>query len=336
MVSYSSSMKWPQQAVLLLLLGCCIFQSTLAWTTSTPTSSRRTAALKMYPEPEPVISDISTRSSSRRSVFVQSASVAATLFATILGSNPSLASAEAGTSSTADAQITDRIFLEVKGLGGPTAPPQRIIIGLFGKDAPQSTKMLKQLVSRGGLPATCKPKSERTLQKEQMEANKVYSTCQEQQDKGVNYEYSQIWRIVPDVRVDVGSVSGRFIAREFPTWQETADIGLQHDAMGVVSVRKGNDSGFGFTIYAGTGGDDDATKKLDEDHIVVGRVENLDIVSALNAVPVITSSKLGGNAAAAAMTQTAPNRSCTYGGGQLYCNEYKPLNKLSTLSAGVL
>ena len=94
-------------------------------------------------------------------------------------------------------------------------------------------------------------------------------------------------------------------------------------------------SRFGFTIFPGgdSSGSSEAAKLLDQDHIVVGRVENLEIVAALNEVPVITSSKIGG---AAATEQVAPNRSCTYGGGQLYCNEYKPLNKLSTLNAGIL
>ena len=280
---------------------------------------------------QPESSDVSSTTDSRRSVLLKSGSAAATLLATTLGVAPLPALA----ATTADAQVTDRIFVEVKGLGGPSAPTQRIVIGLFGKDAPRSTQMLKQLVnSKEGLVAPCKPKTDRTLQKEQLEANKVYNTCIEQQDQGVNYEYSQIWRVIPNQRIDVGAVSGKFIAREFPTWQEDKDNGLKHDTTGVVSVRRGNDSGFGFTIYPGSGSSSDAAAQLlDQDHIVVGRVENLDIVAALNEVPVITSSKLGGAAAAA---QVAPNRSCTYGGKQLYCNEYKPLNKLSTLNAGVL
>ena len=329
------------QAVSVSLLVVCLVQSSLAWTTtSTSRSSTRTrmaTVLRMQPESQLSPPDTTTgisNSNSRRSVLLQSASAAATLLAT-LGSTPSLASA-AATSTTDAAQVTDRIFVEVKGLGGPSAPPQRIIIGLFGKDAPRSTQMLKQLVNtKDGLPAPCKPKAEnRVLQKEQLEANKVYSTCIEQEDKGVTYEYSQIWRIIPNQRIDVGAVSGKFIAREYPNWQEDTSNGspLKHDTVGVVSARKGNDSGFGFTIYSGPGGDA-AAQLLDEEHIVVGRVENVEIVSALNDVPVITSSKFGGGPATA---QTAPNRSCTYGGGQLYCNEYKPLNKLMTLNSGVL
>ena len=323
---------------LISLLVASLFQSTCSWSPALSSLQRTTTAagtnLEMYldssnasPSPDCF--------SSRRALLLKTASAAASLVATTLGVAPPDALAA---TSTANAQVTDRIFVEVKGLGGPSAPTQRIVIGLFGKDAPRSTRMLKQLVnSKEGLAAPCKPKAERTLQKEQLEANKVYSTCIEQQDQGVNYEYSQIWRVIRNQRIDVGAVSGKFISREFPTWQEDQDSGLKHDAPGVVSVRRGNDSGFGFTIYPGGGSSSSeaaaAAQLLDRDHIVVGRVENLDIVTALNEVPVITSSKIGG---AAATEQVAPNRSCTYGGGQLYCNEYKPLNKLSTLNAGVL
>jgi len=317
-----------------LLAGVsCMIQSNWAWTTRQRHPNSHVGAPSMraleplcllQPESKSLCNNEKEKNQ-RRTLLLESASLLTTLFVT-----PSLALADA--TSTDDAQVTDRIFLEVKGLGGPSAPPQRIIIGLFGKDAPRSTSMLKQLVNtKEGLAAECKPLTTRILQKEQLEANRVHTTCIEQQDKGVTYEYSQIWRVVPNQRIDVGAVSGKFIAREYPTWQEATPNQLAHDAFGVVSVRKGNESGFGFTIYAGNGMDA-AAQTLNEEHIVVGRVENLDIVSALNDVPVVTSSKFGG----ATPLKNAPDRSCTYGGGQLYCNEYKPLNKLSTQNSGIL
>jgi len=44
--------------------------------------------------------------------------------------------------STNDATITDKIFIEFKGLSAPSEPNDRIVIGLFGNDAhqPVSTK----------------------------------------------------------------------------------------------------------------------------------------------------------------------------------------------------
>lgn len=321
------------------LLVACLAHSSCAWSPALFSSGKIITRPALSLEMRLDSSNVTPAADgihSRRSVLMTSGSAATGLLSTTFGVAPFPVSAATTTRRTADAQVTDRIFLDIKGLGGPSAPTQRLVIGLFGHDAPRSTKMLKQLVnSREGLPVPCKPKAERTLQKEQLEANKVYNTCIEQQQQGgVNYEYSQIWRVVADQRIDVGAVSGKFIAREFPDWHEddNRESPLTHDTAGVVSVRRGKDSGFGFTIYPG-GNNEAARQQLDRDHIVVGRVENLEVVAALNEVPVITSSKIGGTAV---NTQVAPNRSCTYGGGQLYCNEYKPLNKLSTLSAGIL
>jgi cyclophilin family peptidyl-prolyl cis-trans isomerase len=93
-------------------------------------------------------------------------------------------------------------------------------------------------------------------------------------------------------------------------------------------VRKGNDSGFGFTIYPG-GGD---ASYLDANHLVVGRVvEGMNVVESINQVPVVTS-----KFASQAELPAAPSRACRYGGSQLYCSEYKPLIKLSIVSTGVL
>ena len=119
--------------------------------------------------------------------------------------------------------ITDKVFVEVKGLpavDGSTPTTQRIVIGLFGKDAPKSVDKLKLLMGPTGLPAVCKPREERVLQREQLEANKVYNSCIEGQSNGVNYDYAQIWRIIKDERIDFGSVAGKFVAREYPMWEE--------------------------------------------------------------------------------------------------------------------
>lgn len=274
---------------------------------------------------------------------------------------------EAALAAPTLAEVTDKVYVDIKGLppteGVPAGGTRRIVIGLFGKEAPNSVGKLVKLMSNEGLPATCKPKEERLLQKDQLEANKVYNSCVEGQDKGVNYDFAQIWRIIKGERIDFGSVAGRFIAREFPNWEESKPNGLKHTAPGVVSVRRGSDSGFSFTIYPGSKVN---PKDLDDNHIVVGQViEGLDVIEALNETPVVKAAKVnymgltgGPNA------KDAPTRACLYG-GPMYCvsstifrswlemskffshkqferiiftpqNENKPLIKLTMYQTGIL
>lgn len=240
-----------------------------------------------------------------------------------------------GARSTADAAVTDKIFVEFKGLSPPSADgsgaPDRIVVGLFGKDAPQPVSVLKQLVTRGGYKSKCKPlDTSRTFQKEQLEANKVYNSCLENESTvGVNYEYSTVWRVVKDERIDVGAVSGKFVARENPNFEDRRS-GLTHDAAGVVSVRRGDEGGYSFAIFPGGG----SPATLDEENVVVGRVmEGMDVVAKLNEVPVVKNAgaKLGGGKAKA-----APSRGCRYGGSELFCSEDKPLKKIMLDRTGVL
>ena len=233
--------------------------------------------------------------------------------------------------------VTDKVFVDIKGLPTSTAgqgsSTQRIVIGLFGKDSPESASKLRSLMSEKGLPAACKPKEEKLLQKDQLEANKIYNNCIESETLGVNYDYAQIWRIQKDLRIDFGSVAGRFIAREFPTWEEKQPNKLTHDRPYLVSVRRGNDSGFSFTIYPGGGN----TKDLDENQIIVGQViEGMDVVDALNEVPIVKSANVNYMALTGGATaKDAPTRACFYG-GSMYCNENKPLVKLQMYRTGVL
>jgi cyclophilin family peptidyl-prolyl cis-trans isomerase len=251
-------------------------------------------------------------------------------------SMPQTTRADDSSTSALASEVTDKIYLDIKGLPageGEVPTTKRIVIGLFGKDSPQSAEQLKKLVSDAGLPATCKPKEERMMQREQLEANKVYNSCIETQAKGVNYDYAQIWRVIKGERIDIGSVAGRFVARESPTWGETASNGLKHDRAGLVSVRRGSDSGFGFTVYPGGKGN---IADLDENHIILGQiVEGMDIIEALNNIPVVTSAKVNYMALTGGPKNTsAPSRACRYGGA-MYCNENKPLVKLTIYKTGL-
>jgi cyclophilin family peptidyl-prolyl cis-trans isomerase len=276
-------------------------------------------------------------SSSRRSVLRNFVAAPAILAMGLYGF-PTAAVAAAA-SSTDEAEVTDRIFVEIKGLPSSSSSssssssiePRRIVIGLFGKDAPNTVSKIKNLVTSQGLATPCRPKAERSLQREQLEANQVYNSCKEDESRGINLLYSTVWRIIKDERIDVGAVSGKFVAREFPDFQEDGST-FKHDAPGVVSVRRGNEGGFGFTIYPGNGED---ARFLDEEHIVVGKViEGMDVVRQLNEAPVIASSKFSYMGLTGQTTKSAPTRACRYG-GPMYCNENKPLIKLSIVNAGI-
>merc|ERR1711865_1076732 len=113
-----------------------------------------------------------------------------------------------------------------------------------------------------------------------------------------------------------------------------------------MAVRRGNDSGFGFTVFANTG-EQELSQNDDflDNYIVVGKVmeetktasssssslSSQAVVAQINTVSVVTSAKGinymglvgGGNT-----KKNAPNKSCRYG-GPMYCNENKPLQKLT-------
>ena len=281
------------------------------------------------------------QSSCRRSFLAQGLALPLCSSLLIQSSLPNIVKAEESSSSSFNAQITSKIFIQLKGLPTeesndlPIVPEDIITIGLFGNDAPQPTSILEQLVSTGGYPAKCKPKEVRTLQREQLEANKVYNACMETQDtKGVNYDLSTVWRVVRDERIDLGAVSGKFVARESPFF-EGGNSNLKHDVEGVVSVRKGSDGSFGFTIFPGSG----SNKDLDEDNIVIGRViDGMDVVRRLNQIPVVQSAQglnykgfSGGSS-----KRSAPSRACRYGSSELYCNEFKPLKKVLISKTGTV
>ena len=276
---------------------------------------------------------IPTLKSQERRSFIRQAAAALITSNTFL-TNTKTAQA---VSTTSTAEITDKIYIDLQGLAPQNEATagqktQRIVIGLFGKDAPQPVSTIIQLASPNGLASKCKPRAEKLLQREQLESNKVYNSCVASEDVGVTYDLSSVWRIIKDERIDVGSVSGRFISRENPTFSGAND--LKHDVVGTVSVRKGSDGGFGFTVSPSSS----PNTQLDEDNIVIGRIiDGLEVMDEVNSLPVVSSAKglnymklTGGPS-----VKDAPSRACRYG-GPMYCNENKPLKKLMVVGAGVL
>ena len=283
-------------------------------------------------------------------------------------------------SNTKIGVVTDKVYVDIAGLGiqsessessAEISQTQRIVFGLFGNDSPNSVTKIKQLFnSKVGLPAECKPlKKDFLIQREQLEANKVYRSCIEgvESNNNVNYLYSQIWRIIQNDRIDFGSVSGKFISREFPTWNENGNDnenenednnntggngesdGFANTAKKIteytsqptihylMAVRRGNDSGFGFTVFP----TENLMNNQDflDNYIVIGKVcESTDsIIQQINNVSVVATSKkinYGGIIVGGKNKKNAPDKSCRYG-GPMYCNENKPLKKLTMFRTGI-
>jgi cyclophilin family peptidyl-prolyl cis-trans isomerase len=109
----------------------------------------------------------------------------------------------------------------------------------------------------------------------------------------VSYAYSQAWRIVKDVRVDLGRVKQidelnqspgtpqRQIALiEVPENRDVNDIA--HSVAGAVSVRRGGGA-FEFSVNPQPA---EVGSELDLEDIVIGRVlEGMDTIEAINRVP---------------------------------------------------
>ena len=275
-------------------------------------------------------------------------------------------------SNTKIGVVTDKVYVDIAGLGiqsesessAEISKTQRIVFGLFGDDSPNSVNKIKQLFnSKVGLPAECKPlKKDFLIQREQLEANKVYRSCVEgvESNSNVNYLYSQIWRIIQNDRIDFGSVSGKFISREFPTWNENENKNDNEDEDNgesdgfantakkiteytsqptihyLMAVRRGNDSGFGFTVFP----TENLMNNQDflDNYIVIGKVcESTDsIIQQINNVSVVSTSKKinYGGIVGGKNKKNAPDKSCRYG-GPMYCNENKPLKKLTMFRTGI-
>ena len=226
-------------------------------------------------------------------------------------------------------EITSKFRLGLSG-GEEGVGGSEIVIGLYGDYQPDAASKLKSLFSTG-LITGCKDREVRNLQREQLEANKVYNSCMGGVDEPVKLLDSQVWRIVKDERIDFGSVVGKYVARSPPTFSPspTSPLLRPSSVAGYVSVRQGSDGQFTFAI---TPTASSKPTSLDQTNIVVGRVvSGLDVVSKINNSGVVKSSALSYKGLTGTKGQSAPSRSCRYG-GDMFCSENKPLRKLTLTS----
>lgn len=244
----------------------------------------------------------------------------------IFGGNSLTSSVSRAAESDDSMEITSKIFLELKGLS--STGTDRVVIGLFGKAAPHSVSIIQALCSPAGWDSPCRPLEQRMLQKDQLEANKVFNACVESQDKGVTYDFSAVWRIIPDQQIEIGAVTGKYLSRIPPHFDDKQSVPSSTiNTAGLVTVRRGNDGGFGFSILPVEG-----LSEIDwENRIIVGRVlDGMSVVNQLNTgVPIVQRSS-------SSTLRTAPSRACRYGSTEFYCNDYKPLKKILITQSGVL
>ncbi|KAJ1494097.1 hypothetical protein T484DRAFT_1927930 [Baffinella frigidus] len=237
--------------------------------------------------------------------------------------------------------VTDRIFLDIKiqgvnsankanegrssNLDAQAALEGRIVIGLFGEDAPETAAMFKA-VAAGTLVVPCQEVIiEAAIAREALQKKQPIKQCKASEKKPVDLLDSSVWRIIKDKRVDFGRLKGKFLLRKAP---ESADANaLTHDRPGMVSARKGGGQ-FEFSIAPA------ANSNLDKTNVVFGQVlEGGDILAKLNNTPVKQfAGGMGGGEDDATSTLAA----CYYGSKNSFCGANKPLQRVIVQRAGVL
>ena len=195
----------------------------------------------------------------------------------------------------AASEVTDRVFMDIKiqgvnaasdgggqnrgsNIDSQAAAEGRIVIGLFGKAAPETSSMFKELF-QGKLAAACQEMNiEAATQRGLLQKKQPFKQSKAAEGKPVNLEDSQVWRIIEDERIDFGRLKGKFMLREAPSNDDSN--ALKHDRVGIVSTKLGGGV-FEFTISSS------ANPKLDDKRIVFGQVlQGFDLIAKLNKTPV--------------------------------------------------
>lgn len=212
--------------------------------------------------------------------------------------------------------VTDVVTLEVAVSGGERTS---LALDLYGDAAPASVQFLVELAS-GQLRAECGEASE-GLAPARVKAGQrnLERACLDTQGRGVSLVGSQVWRIVPNRRVDFGRVSSDFAFR-VPPELPTESTGLGH-TRGAVSVRRGGGA-FEFSIAPN---DNPALDK--EDLVVVGHVSPASL-DALDVIANLPSKKNPFGNAAVPPLGSSFARACEYSSPDPTCAEFKPLRKV--------
>ena len=215
----------------------------------------------------------------------------------------------------AAAEITDRLFIDLKVAGVNSASASnrgsnlerqaadegRLVIGLYGKEAPEATQMFKDLFA-GSLAAVCKDVTlDAAIQRELLQKKQPVKQCKAAESKPVDLVDSTIWRIIENERIDFGRLKGKFMLRQAPNTNDSNS--LKHDRAGVLSTKKGGGV-FEFSVAPG------ANPKLDASNVVFGQVlQGMSLIEKLNRTPV---KKYAGNLGESE-DASATDAGCYYG-----------------------
>jgi len=210
-------------------------------------------------------------------------------------------------------QVTAIVSLDLSIARGPSSPLQ---IELFGDAAPESVEFFASLAS-GTLQAKCT--DDRNIE-----------ACKEYESINVGYKGSQLWRLVPNKRIDFGRVDSMFSSRVPPTFAVEGKKGagdLKASRRGAVSVKRGGGA-FEFTV---TPSYNPALDK--EDLVVVGQIaegESMSFLDAINSIPTRRDvvaigdvPPLGSNFA----------RVCDFTSPDPTCVQFKPLKRIIVTGA---
>ena len=240
---------------------------------------------------------------------------------------------KASSASSADtAAITAKVRLEfVEQVSAEEKRMLPMVIGLFGKDAPEAVANFKQLCA-GELQAPCPPDvdlSQELIERTKQSKKASLRGCKGSESVPVTYAYSSVWSVQKGKRIGAGALQGKFAMRVPPTTSGTESTGLSHDAAGLLSVRRGGGT-FDFGITAAPTPEDDA------DFVVIGRViEGMDSVEALDAVTIVKAADAF-NTDGGLDPKGSRGKVCEYANPQPFCAQGKPLRKITLLRVTVL
>lgn len=212
------------------------------------------------------------------------------------------------------------VTLGVSIARGPSRP---LRIELF-QDAPAAPVEFFTSLATGTLKAPCA-----------MGDNPNIEICEDYQSIDVGYKGSQLWRLVPNKRMDFGRVDSMFTSRIPPTIaaerNDANDASFQPSTRGAVSIKRGGGA-FEFTVTPSYNLSLDTER---EDLVVVGRIAAADMpfIDEINAIPVRKDIvKVGdvpplGAKFARACDFTAPDSTCA---------QFKPLKKIIVTDTSVV